>query len=238
MEQFQLFCPYMIMVPLLKLAEELLFAVRQKLPTEELTHNLAQVDIGNLKSDLSDDKQRLTFWINIYNAYFQILRKEGGLKRPKIYTSPAIKLAGKSWSLDDIEHGILRRFRFKYSLGYFADIFVPQRIRENAVQTLDYRIHFALNCGAVSCPPISYYSTDDLDNQLDKATKNFLSTETQVDEAKKQVFVSRILFWFMKDFGGMAGIRNLLEEAFEMSFKDYKIRFQQYSWVEKLDNFV
>ena len=39
-----------------------------------------------------------------------------------------------------------------------------------AVDVIDFRIHFALNCGAKSCPPIAFYSYDKINDQLDLAT--------------------------------------------------------------------
>ena len=48
--------------------------------------------------------------------------------------------------------------------------------------TCDPRIHFALNCGAVSCPPIAVYEGESLDEQLDIATEGFLEGNTIVDK--------------------------------------------------------
>ena len=42
---------------------------------------------------------------------------------------------------------------------------------------LDPRIHFALNCGATSCPPIRVYSSSNLDSQLDRAAASFLCAD-------------------------------------------------------------
>ena len=42
---------------------------------------------------------------------------------------------------------------------------------------LDPRIHFALNCGATSCPPIRVYSSANLDYQLDRAAASFLCSD-------------------------------------------------------------
>ena len=42
-----------------------------------------------------------------------------------------------------------------------------------AVQPMDKRIHFALVCGAKSCPPIRVYTPDELDEGLDAAAAAF-----------------------------------------------------------------
>lgn len=219
-------------------AQNLILAVRNNQETADLINRLADYTREDLENQLFNDNRRKAFWINIYNAYYQILRTEINLKPPVIFTNRAIRLGGESWSLDDIEHGVLRKYRYKYSLGYFPGLFVPHRIKHLAVEKIDYRIHFALNCGAVSCPPIAIYNDLDLEEQLVSVTQSFLMAETTVDEARKKVAVSRILFWFLKDFGGKRGIREILRQNLKQDFNDYKISFKSYSWTEKLHNFV
>ena len=223
---------------LLVYSKELLKAVRDKTETDPYLKNLAEIEYTELANQLTSDTDRKAFWINIYNAYYQILFVQLGLRRPHIFTKQVMRLAGKDWSLDDIEHGILRKYRYKYSLGYFPQLFPSQRIKNNAVQTIDYRIHFALNCGAVSCPPIAFYSADNLEDELNQASQAFIETETIINSNNKSVTVNRILFWFMKDFGGLKGIRSILKNRLNTPLEGYNIRFNQYSWDEKLNNFV
>ena len=211
--------------------------VRKNQATKSMVQELAETSYQELSGQLTTDTLRKVFWINIYNAYYQLLRQQLDLRRPHIFTRRVIRLAGVNWSLDDIEHGVLRRFRYKYSLGYLPNIFVPKRIKENTVDLIDYRIHFALNCGAESCPPIVIYSVNTLEKQLEQASASFLDSETEIDKQHHIIYTSRILFWFLNDFGGMKGIRRLLEETFEASLASYKIRFRKYSWSEKLNNF-
>ena len=163
-----------------------------------------------LSDHLTDDVDKLAFWINIYNAFYQILSKSFHLRAPKIYTEKSIIIAGLSLSLDLIEHGILRRYRYKYSLGYFPNIFTSNQIKKLAVDTIDFRIHFALNCGAKSCPPIRFYSTEDLEKQLDLATEAFLEKETHINSEKKEVRITRLFLWFHKD------LRRVFQEWYQI----------------------
>ncbi|MFZ8458418.1 DUF547 domain-containing protein, partial [Staphylococcus aureus] len=78
------------------------------------------------------------------------------------------------FSYDDIEHGILRKSSIKWSLGYAKKWFPSTKEKLLRVNKVDYRIHFALNCGAKSCPPIAFYDDAKLDAQLDIATKAYL----------------------------------------------------------------
>lgn len=222
---------------IVQLSEDLLLKVKMQESFDELVKELENLEIETLKDSLPGDTEKKAFWINIYNAYFQILRKVNKVENSSIFTKKLISLANRKWSLDDIEHGILRRYRFKYSLGYLPQLFVPRIIKKLSVSRIDYRIHFALNCGAKSCPPIAFYSSDKLDNQLNLATQAFLESETDYMGDKKEVRVSRILFWFLGDFGGKKGIRKILKDKINLDVTGFKIVFKQYSWDELLDNY-
>ena len=221
-----------------KVSEELLLAVKKEKSFDDLLLTLASVNPSDLEKQLSDDTHKNAFWINIYNSFFQILRKHEHLKQPKIYTAKRMTIAGKPISLDDIEHGILRRFRYKYSLGYLPDIFIDTQFKKWAVSAVDFRIHFALNCGAKSCPPIAFYSAEKLEEQLELSTKAFITNETQVDQQKRTFSISRLFLWFLKDFGGPKGGKNIVEKYLEKDLSDFKKVYQPYSWDEHLDHYA
>lgn len=227
----------MSMSSLNQLSEHLLISVKKEAPHLVYLDKISQYPKATLEKELSNDTLKKAFWINIYNSFFQILRKSHNLKQPQIYTSKKMVVAGRKISLDNIEHGILRRFRYKYSLGYLPDLFASKEIRKWAVNSLDFRIHFALNCGAISCPPIAFYSAKKLEKQLDLAGMSFITEETQIDDQVKRIYVSRLFLWFLNDFGGISGIRRLMSDHFSKNFEGYKIIYNKYSWDELLDNY-
>lgn len=100
------------------LAEELLSAVRKKHSTQKWVQLIANYDQTTLLAEISTDDKRKAFWINLYNAYYQILYLEHKIQSKKIFTAKKIVVAKKIFCLDDIEHGILRKSQFKYGLGY------------------------------------------------------------------------------------------------------------------------
>ena len=106
-----------------------------------------------------------------------------------------------------------------------------------AVAKIDYRIHFALNCGAKSCPPIAFYSAQKINQQLELATVSFLETETDIFADKKELHVTTLFKWFFADFGGRKGIRQIIAEKLNVETKDYKIVYKPYSWEESLENY-
>lgn len=67
---------------------------------------------------------------------------------------------------------------------------------------MDPRIHFALVCGAKSCPPIKLYTPDNLEDGLQSAAEAFAEGEISVDKSGKgAVRMSKIYSWYHDDFG-------------------------------------
>lgn len=221
-----------------QLSEQLLLSVKIQAINDELRIMLKNIHFDELSTQLNNDQKRNAFWINIYNTFFQILRKEKNMGKPDIYRKRSFKIANQMFSLDEVEHGILRRYRYKYSLGHFANPFTPSFIKRLAVDKLDYRIHFALNCGAESCPPIAFYNPEQIDQQLNMATQSFLESESDFDDEHKIVHSTTLFKWFHADFGGTKGIKKIFKEQLDKDISDYTIKFKAYSWKEALDNYV
>lgn len=132
----------------------------------------------------------------------------------------------------------MRKYRLKWALGYLPDPFAPTLLKKLAVRKLDYRIHFALNCGAKSCPPIAFYSPEKLESQLGMATVSFLEGDTMVFPEKKEIHITRLFLWFMGDFGGKAGIRQILKKELNLETAGMRLVFKEYNWEEALYNFT
>lgn len=220
------------------LSEELLLNVKMNKDTSVVQLQLEKASNKSLEASLLNDDKKKAFWINIYNAYYQILRTEKKVNKPDIYKKKLFTIANRLMSLDDVEHGVLRRFRYKYSLGFFANFLTPKFIKKNAVAVLDYRIHFALNCGAKSCPPIAFYNSEKINTQLDLATQSFLEGETIIDDANKTITTTALFKWFYADFGGKKGIKDIFLKQLNKDINDYKINYSEYSWEDDLANFV
>lgn len=159
------------------------------------------------------DAARKAFWLNLYNANVQrrlAADPERFEKRWRFFRQSAVPVAGRTVSLDDIEHGMLRRSRVKWGLGYLRNPFPRAFERRLRVDSLDPRIHFALNCGAASCPPIAFYSAESLADELAAATAGYLERSVSHEPDRGIVRVPRLLLWYRGDFGGKAGILDLL----------------------------
>lgn len=223
---------------LLNLSSALLYKVKIDEPTDSIEKILSGNSITDLQLSLSDDNARKVFWINLYNAWYQLFALRDKKSKEDIYTDKDIHFADVSLSLDDIEHGILRKFRWKYSLGYLPQFLPSRTIKKLAVTEIDFRIHFALNCGAKSCPPIAFYLYENLDEQLEIAAQSFLQNETTVDSVKKELHVTKIMQWFKGDFGGERGIKLIISKYLGADVSSYKVKFRDYDWSEDLRNYT
>ena len=199
------------------------------------------MNFNDLQNILQRDDEKIAFWINIYNGYTQLLLKrdpEKYKKRNKFFKAKQITIAGKIFSLDEIEHDILRHSKIKWSLGYLNKLFPSRRAKSLRVQHLDYRIHFALNCGAKSCPPIAFYDPANLQSQLDVATRAYLTGEASYLVEKNTLQLPAIMGWFRHDFKGK---KNMLLLAKKYNIvpeeKHPSISFKKYDWNLYLTNY-
>lgn len=227
--------------PLIKLSQDYMYAARLKDDAREFITRLRDIPYSQLLNDLNTDDDKKAFWINIYNASVSAsLQKNPELykKRRTFFKSKNILIAGKPFSLDDIEHGILRRSKIKWSLGYFNKLFPSVTEKELRVDKLDYRIHFALNCGAKSCPPIAFYNAAGIDAQLNLATNAYLSAEAVFDKEKNSLQLPAILSWFRRDFGGKKKMLELVKQLKIIPVDvTPKVIFKKYDWTLYLENY-
>jgi hypothetical protein len=225
----------------IKLTQDLLYAVKTDEDFTAVQKQLADAGQDELLRQLSDENKRKAFWLNIYNAYTQIGLKENPeayKKRNRFFSKKFIRVAGKDLSLDGVEHGIIRRSKWKYSLGHFNKLFKSKFEKQFRLDKVDYRIHFALNCGAKSCPPIAFYKPEQLDKQLDLATKIYLKNEVLFNSNELTAEVPAILSWFRGDFGGKKGIRKILKEQKLIPDDSHpRIKWKKYDWGLVLRNF-
>ena len=196
------------------LAEQLLYGTRTGKPIAETEKMLRELDPVLLEKALEDPDRSLAFWLNIYNGFTQMALQRSPVlyeQRGKFFRSKQFILAGHRISLDQIEHGIIRSSAIKWGLGYLRNPFPGKFERKFRLKKIDPRIHFALNCGAKSCPPIVYYQADQLHRQLELATRNYLKAEVKYDSLSNQVRLPALFSWFRGDFGGRKKIYKMLE---------------------------
>lgn len=199
---------------------------------------LAKLNPKDLKEFLDSDKKTLAFWMNIYNSNVQYILKKDATKfedRGAFFKAKQIEIAGEILSFDVIEHGILRKSKSKLSLGFLRKIRVSKFERTFRIKRVDPRIHYALNCGALSCPPIVAYHSDDADAEIDESVKDYLKKYCIVGE--NEVKVPVLFSWFRADFGRKKGIKKFLVKYNITTKSDKKkdLKFLDYDWTLALD---
>ena len=228
----------------LEISQQLLKAVKSKQDYSSLVESLSVFPQQELFAQLNDDNSKKAFWLNSYNAFNIILLKDNpsvllnSISRKKHFTKKAITIAGNVLSLDDIEHGMIRNSKIWWSKGYLNKPFVSNFEKQLRVDELDPRIHFALNCGAESCPAVRFYYPQQLDQQLNVATASFLETEAQYCSKSQILNLSKLFNWYSGDFGGGRGVLNFLAD-YGIIEKDSapQIKYRDYSWQPMVGTF-
>ncbi|XP_056145246.1 uncharacterized protein zgc:152951 [Lampris incognitus] len=169
----------------------------------ELAVQLQRVELLSLSRE-----EKLAFFINIYNAlvihgYLRLGPPTNMWQRYRFFNYVSYLIGGEVFTLQDIENGVLRGNR-----KGVAQILRPFSKTDPRLQVAlpdaEPLIHFALNCGAMGCPPIKTYTPQDIDSQLRTAAESFLENDDGcvVDSGKKEVRLSQIFKWYKADFGG------------------------------------
>lgn len=225
-------------------AEEFNFAIKieDSSAREKYKNYLEKIAEDSLLEDLNTTGKKKAFWLNIYNGYIQyFLKKNEKLyqNRKDFFGKKRIVIAGKELSLDDIEHGIIRKSKIKLGMGYFQKWFPGKFERKFRWNEVDYRIHFALNCGAKSCPPVAFYNHKKIESELELATEGYLKNECVYKKEENEIWVPRLFSWFRGDFGGKKGMYKILWKFKVIPQGEKpKIKFSEYNWELYLGNYT
>lgn len=174
-------------------------------------------EIGEMNLTSTSAAYQQAFYINAYNLLIirSVLQKYpvGG---PKdifgFFDKSKHKVAGNYYTLNELEFDVL--------FNNFKDV----------------RFHFALNCGAVSCPTLysQAFNPQELEEQLRFNTKMVMDRDDYVfvNHSKKTIFVSKIFEWYKNMFeaDGSSIATFISHNRFDPLPKEYKIAFFDYDW--------
>ena len=165
----------------------------------------------------SVNKQK-AFWINAYNAYtLKIILENYPLKsitkiKKKGKTAwkiPFVKVGNKLYTLDHIEHKILRKNLF------------------------DPKIHVGVNCASISCPKLSNiaFTEENIEAELTRLMNDFVNDPSKNKLSKKKVQISSIFDWFKDDFTKNNSVIDYLNTFSEIEINsNAKINYLKYDW--------
>jgi len=206
-------------------------AVKEDARLAQYLEQLATADL----SLLDTGNEKMAFYINAYNAYtlqlvasaypttsIRLIDALGSTADSVDEASPwkieFAVIAGETYSLDHIEHEILRK-------DFDGD---P-------------RIHFAIVCAAISCPILrsEAFVAERLDEQLESQGKWFFAWRNSFDAKAKTARLSKIIEWFEVDFGGskeaslktaLPYLEPRLARALEGNEAEWEVVYAAYDW--------
>jgi hypothetical protein len=158
--------------------------------------------------------ETLAYYINVYNAFtVELILENYPIKSIKDIRRPwgrkFFKLGDTSYSLNNIEHDILRNMD-------------------------EPRIHFAINCASVSCPKLynKAFTADKLEEQLNKLTRYFInSSENKI--SKNELQLSNIFKWYEKDYliDGIQSLAHYVSQYTDVKINpNASVSFLDYNW--------
>ncbi len=179
---------------------------------EKLTDYLAELAENPVRDDWSRG-EKMAYWINAYNAFTVKLIVDNypvssitDLHGGKPWDVKWIELGNKTYTLNEIEHDILRP---TYQ---------------------DARIHFAVNCAAQSCPPLlnKAWTASNLERYLDRQADKFINSERFNQISSNAVAISKIFEWYAEDFGNI--IKYLNKYSDTKINPGAEVTYQAYNW--------
>lgn len=115
------------------LSQAFLYAAKTGAALSDFIDSLQTFPYEGLVGTLKTDPQKKAFWLNLYNGFVQATLKDNPEQyrsRNAFFKQKTINVGGTLFSLDDIEHGILRRSKIKWSLGYLNKLFPSKKEKE------------------------------------------------------------------------------------------------------------
>lgn len=155
----------------------------------------------------------MAFWINAYNFFMldQILTEQpngtlvssvwdyGGKVNPfvdSVFEREKFVIDGRKYSLNQMEKEILLGKEYK------------------AKGWKDARVHFAVNCASVGCPPLRdiIYTADNLEDLLTENTRRAFNTSRHLKIEGDTLYVTELFKWYERDFTEDSGARKAFIE--------------------------
>jgi hypothetical protein len=184
---------------------------------EKLDSYLSYLERTSPEVTWSENKQK-AFWINAYNAYTikKILENDPLMSIVDIkensktaWKIPFAKVGGKTYTLDYIEHEILRKNLF------------------------DPRIHVGVNCASNSCPKLGNvaFTEENIEATLENLMKAFINDETKNKITENKIQISSIFDWFEEDFIKNGTVVEYLNTYSKTTInKKIAINYLKYDW--------
>ena len=199
----------------------------------EQRNRLRQFDPDSLESR----EEAIAFWLNAYNFFMlahilenpkdggsewiESVRDYGSLFRPyRVFSRDLFDIGGSKYNLSKIEKDILLGDEFK------------ERGWKEA------RVHFAVNCASVGCPPLRkvIFDADNVDRMMTENTERAMRTERHLRVEGDTLHLSQLFEWYEDDYLEEAEtLRDWIADYIDEELRDAinavsRIRFIDYDW--------
>ncbi|WP_421911759.1 DUF547 domain-containing protein [Marinobacter sp.] len=194
---------------------------------------LADFDIRSLDGE----SESVAFWLNAYNFFMidQILTERpdgelvdsvwdyGGRVNPfvdSVFDREKFLIDGRAYSLNQME----------------KDILLGEAYADKGWK--DARVHFAVNCASVGCPPLRdvVYTADNLESLLAENTRRAFATKRHLEIKGDTLHVTELFKWYEGDFVEASGSRKaFIEKWVDSALADRiegtsELTFIEYDW--------
>lgn len=169
---------------------------------EDAVCELQRIEFGAMS-----ENEQLAFCLNVYNlatkhAMVKVGIAKSDIRRLQFFDKVGYCIGGHVYSLNQIENGLLRGN--KVAPFHFHKPFRPDDPRlKFAMPQGNHQIHFALNCGARSCSPVTFYTAEAVREELRLMSAGYVEMDehVRVDTKTKTLWLAAIFSWYRSDFG-------------------------------------
>ncbi len=192
-----------------------------KISPEYKIYRVVSADLENFNPDRLSNREKLAFFINLYNMMvidlvIQKRIKESVMEIENFFTNLKYILNKRKISLYDIEFEILK------------SIPVDREIVR--------KIPFALVRGSKTSPHLRFFTEENIEEGLNLSIKDYISSSDLVlIPEEKKIFVPEFIKWHTDIFKSLEDVKNLLRSFFKNSKKQFlenakNIDFLKHDW--------
>lgn len=202
--------------------------------------------VSSVDPEKLSQNEKLPYWINTYNALVVrgVLKNYAGnvgytvVDSGSFFDDPVITVSGITFSLNQLEHGVIRGKSDQAGVASATDTVKTQLLKWHQSlwqgAKVDARFHATVNCAALSCPNLLaeepfVFRSDLIESQLQKAVTQWLDHEQKGANASG---ISKLFDWYGEDFVAHSGSIDGFVEAYRTGGKTgvNTSAFLDYDW--------
>jgi hypothetical protein len=182
------------------------------------------------------------FWLNVFNAVVvrdiaELAQAESVKDVEAFFEQTRVRVAGFAYSLDHIEHGLLRGNVPKFGAKRPPMERDDPRLAHTPL-AYDERMHFGLYSAGRSSPPLRVFDGGHVDRDLEDAAVDYLRHEVRVEQDGAIVVLPRQFYWYREDFGdeqsalgfALARLDDESVDKVDARRGNVKVRYADFDW--------